>query len=488
VSSHSHDPNPIRPISDRSTPVDPAADRRSEASSSGASAARTRAPSPGIDQVREVVGHAIGVVRARRKLFRGVFLGVAALLTATILLQTPLYESTSLMLVKFGRELVYRPEIGTDRSFVSPDKAAVINSELAILRSRPVLEGVVREIGVPVLYPSMADDYAEAVKLRSESGDESSAETLMIAEAAERLRLALTSQALPEADVIQVSIQHPDPIVAADAVNQLVEQFLDAHLSAFAQPEVVQFLEGRVSSFEDRLAESEQALRNFQSEHSAFALEDPYAVLIQQREQTRLLLNEIDNQKAAIRLRHMQEDASVGQARNQLLNLEVEASRREGRLLQETRAQIEVVKKFIAQRKAEVNGELQSLEAHRKVVEQELAEIELELKEMPALTSAYRGLASERDGDEEQYRTYRKRLHEARISSEMDRERIASINVIQRATPTPRPVWPPSKPVGVAVALVLALIAAVLTVIGLDRIGPVGVAWLDEQDDQRAAG
>lgn len=481
MSSHSPDPKPVRPVADRSPSSDAQdAARRTDPASTGAR-------SPGIDQLREIVEHSVDVVRSRRKVFRDVFLGVAVLLIGLVLLQTPLYESTSLLLVKFGRELVYRPEIGTDRSFVSPDKAAVINSELAILRSRPVLEGVVQSIGVPVLYPSLAEAYEEATSQRGPDGSASPAETMLIAEAAERLRLALTSMALPEADVIQISIQHPDPIVASEATNELVDRFLDAHLSAFAQPEVVAFLEGRVASFENRLAQSELALREFQTAHSAFALEDAYAVLIQQRDETRARLNEIENQKAAIRLRHMQEDASVGQARNQLLTLEVEASRREGRLLNETRAQIEVVKRFIAQRKAEVDKELDALEAQRLLVTEELAVIEAELAEMPALSSEYRRLASERDGDEEQYQTYRKRLHEARISSEMDRERIASINVIQPASPAPRPVWPPSKPISVVVALGLALIAALLVVIGLDRVGPVGVAWLDRRDDRKAA-
>jgi len=92
VSSHSPDPHPVRPISDRAAPTaDLAVPRGSVAG----------ARSPGIEQLREIVEHSIGVVRTRRRLFRDVFLGVAVLLIGTILLQTPLYESTSLLLVKF---------------------------------------------------------------------------------------------------------------------------------------------------------------------------------------------------------------------------------------------------------------------------------------------------------------------------------------------------------------------------------------------------
>lgn len=478
MSSHSPDPHPVRPLGERGVPRD--ADR-------SVAGPDDVGPRPGIDQLRDIFARSTDALRRRRRVFWGAFLGTAALLALAIALQTPLYESTSLMLVKFGRELVYTPQIGADRSFVAQDKEAVINSELAILRSQPVLEGVVRAIGVDVLYPGLADALAEA-RASNESGTESPDETLLVAEAAERLRLSISSQALPEADVIQVSYQHPDPMVAANTVNELVDRFLDAHLSAFAQPEVVNFLENRVASYGDRLAESEQALREFQTEHPAFALDNPQAVLVQQREEMRVRLSDLENQMAAIRLRHLQEDASVAQARNTLLALEVEASRLEGRLLEETRDQIKVVKGFIAQRKAEIQQELQALQARHAALEETLAETASELAQMPRLSAEYRRLARERDGDEEQYRTYSKRLRDARLSSEMDREKIASINVIQPASLAPRPVWPPSKGASIAFATVLALIAAVLLVVLLDRIGPTGVAWLDEPAEREAAG
>jgi uncharacterized protein involved in exopolysaccharide biosynthesis len=485
VSSHSPDPHPVRPLGDRSTPGTPAGPRGTQGPGPGGF---DDGPRPGIEQIRDIVARSVDALRRRQRIFWTTALGVGAVLALAIGLQTPLYESTSLMLVKFGRELVYTPQIGTDRSFVAQDKEAVINSELAIMRSQPVLEGVVRAVGVDVLYPGLADALAEARAGAGESGEETPAEQLLVSEAAERLRLSLATQALPEADVIQVSYQHPDPIVAANTVNSLVDRFLDAHLSAFAQPEVVNFLGNRVAAYEERLAESEKTLREFQTAHPAFALDDPQAVLVQQRDEIRMELRDLENQMSSVRLRHLQEDASVAQARNQLLTLEVEASRLEGRLLEETRDQIAVVKRFIAQRKTEVDQELAALEARHRALQADLEQTQTELKQMPTLSAEYRRLARERDGDEEQYRTYSKRLRDARLSSEMDRERIASINVIQPASPAPRPVWPPSKGMSIAFSSVLALLAALLLVVGLDRIGPTGIAWLDEPAEREMAG
>jgi len=504
VSSHSPDPHAVRPISDRSAPAQPAGPR------GPGSAASDAAVRPGIEQLREIAARSLDALRRRKKVFWAMFLGVAALLAAAIALQTPLYESTSLMLIKFGRELVYTPQIGADRSFVAQDKEAVINSELAILRSQPVLEGVVRDVGVATLYPGLAESAGGGPAAGdggragggngpdpgggpasgtggdpgrdARSSPAAVADPMVVAEAAERLRLSLSTQALPEADVIQVSFQHSDPLVAARTVDAVVDRFLDAHVRAFSEPELVRFLEGRVQSYEERLAGSEKTLREFQTEHPAFALDDPQAVLVQQRDELRTALSDVENQMATIRLRHLQEDASVAEARNTLLALEVEASRLEGRLLEETRGQITVVKRFIAQRKAEIQSELAALDARRTEIEASLAETRAEMARMPTLSAEYRRLLRERDGDEEQYRTYSKRLRDARLSSEMDQERIASVNVIQPASLSPRPVWPPSKGTSIAFAVVLALVAAVLGVTLLDRIGPTGIAWLDGTD------
>jgi uncharacterized protein involved in exopolysaccharide biosynthesis len=126
-----------------------------------------------------------------------------------------------------------------------------------------------------------------------------------------------------------------------------------------------------------------------------------------------------------------------------------------------------------------MGGELAALEKKKETVQADLDRTVQELSEMPTLSARYRALVRQRDADEEQYRTYAKRLRDARISSEMDREKIASINVIEPATPSARPTWPPSKSLSIPVAIVLALLMGSIAAIVLDRFGPSGIAWLD---------
>ena len=66
------------------------------------------------------------------------------------------------MLVKFGRELVYQNEVGKDdQTLTSRDKQTMINSELAIVHSRPVLQQVAHNVGLDKLYPDLAEAAAE---------------------------------------------------------------------------------------------------------------------------------------------------------------------------------------------------------------------------------------------------------------------------------------------------------------------------------------
>lgn len=472
----SKEPSSIRPMEQRGEPREP---------QPGAQ----EAPRPGIDQLREILERAVALVRRQRRGFLVVAGGSGAVLLFGVLLQTPLYESSSLLLVKFGRELVYQPEVGTDQAFAARDKQSVINSELAIVRSRPVLDAAVRQVGLASVYPDLGEALEEiragegAGALEGQGADDSAlrdAETLIHAEAVNRMAGALSAHALPETDVLEIAYQHTDPIVAAQVVNALVDNFLEAHLTAFGEPKVVGFLERRVEEYQERLDASEQALLEFETEHAAFALENPQSALVEWRDAAQAELGEIEAQMATIRLRHLQEDATVAEARNQLLQLQMEASQLDGELLAETQDRIRVVQRFIQRRKNEVGGELSSLEEKKAELEEKVELTARELAELPALSARYRSLVRQRDADEEQYRTYAKRLRDARLSSEMDREKMASINVIQPASPSPQPVWPPQKSVTVPVALVLALLAGSLAAVLLDRIGPTGIRWLDE--------
>lgn len=459
-------PNPIRPFGEGRSPDSP----------------REALPAPpalrpGIEQLRELVEDGLDLLIRRLRVFAVVAGSVGVILLLAILLQTPVYEATSLLLVKFGRELVYQTEVGTEQTLTARDKETVINSELAILHSRPVLREVGRAVGLATLYPDLGEAVAELEATPpSESRDREIA--LLYAQAAERVGESVSAQALPDADVLSISFQHEDPIVAEATVTALVSRFLEAHLKAYGEPEMATFLDERVASYQARLDASEKELLEFETEHAAFALESPQTTLMKWRDETLQDLSEVENQMSTVRMRHM-EDAAVAEARNTLMNLQLDAEKLVGDLKKETEARIGVVKRVIAQRRAEVEREVYILEKKKETLAQKLGQIEQELVQFPTLSAEYRRLRRERDADEEQYATYLRRLRDARLSSDMDREKIASISIIQPASTAPAPVWPPRKALSIPMALVLALVAGGLVAVLADRLGGTSVPWLD---------
>ncbi len=414
-------------------------------------------------QLREIYA----LIQRQFRLFAAVFAGTAVVLGLMVVLQTPQFESTALLLVKFGRELIYTPQVGDQRAVTSRDKQTVINSELAIMRSEPVIEGAVAAVGLPNLYPDLAEQLTESAEEPEAEQVASSVHAMSVA----RLREGLVVLALPEADVLQVSFRHPDAAIAKSTVTSLIEKFTEAHLGAFGDPEVASFLEDRVADYRQTLDKAEAELREFEIAHPVFAEESPQAALTQHLGEIRQQIDAIDSQITQVRMSAVNENSALAQAQRDRLALELEASKVKGHLRENTNRRLAVVKQFIGARKGEVDSQIGLLQQRRAELVADLAKSEAERDQMPALSSAHRQLRRDRDAGEAQYATYEKRLQEARLSHEMDNEKLASISVIQKASVTPEAIWPLPPVPGIAVVLVLAFAIAVLSATLADHYG-----------------
>jgi uncharacterized protein involved in exopolysaccharide biosynthesis len=326
------------------------------------------------------------------------------------------------------------------------------------MRSEPVVAAVVSSVGLANLYPDLGEQAAEV------TGEPDAEHTVSVlqAKAAERLREALVVLALPDADVLQVSFRHPNAAIAQSAVNSLIDRFTEAHLGAFGEPEVVKFLEERVSTNRTNLDKAEGQLREFELKHPVFSDEMPQAALEKRLQELRAQVDAIDAQINQVRLSAVGDNTALGQAQRERLALEMEASRVKGRLRENTDKRIGVVKQFIAARRGELDAQIGTLQKRRNELQNDLEESEAEREHLPALSSQYRQLRRERDALEEEYNTYQKRLADAHVSHEMDNEKIESISVFQKATLAPEAVWPLPPALGSVVVIVLSALTAAL--------------------------
>ena len=78
----------------------------------------------------------------------------------------PIYKATASIMVKFGHEHLYQPEVGRSSGKILGKPESIMNSELRILNSRDLIEKVITEIGIEKLYPnSVAKENSSSVNL-----------------------------------------------------------------------------------------------------------------------------------------------------------------------------------------------------------------------------------------------------------------------------------------------------------------------------------
>ena len=368
-------------------------------------------------------------------LFGAVMLG-AGLYTA---LATPMYEATSLLLIKFGREYVYQDDVGGGGGGIVPrGRETLINSEIQILRSAEVVKGVVETMGVETLYPQLALAPPPGQPIESI--------------AAARFLTNLQVRQVQDADVIQVSLRNSDPQVTARAVNLLVDLFKEKHLEAFGEPQATAFLEEKAGKANEELKAAEARLLEFQAEHPQFSLEDKDALLLRERTELETALRDVENQIVTARQRSLTDDPAVPGAQEQLLTLRLQERKllnthnEDSRQVQNVRREIALVEDFLKTAEADSSGrhgqELGLLASRRQRLEERLEAVETDLKSLPALSSRYRELQRDVVAKEGSYERIQQRLEKARTSAEMDRQKIANISVIQPAYAPLQPVSP----------------------------------------------
>ena len=475
-----------------------------------------REAAPGTNPVVEFAA----ILQRRKGTLVLVFLLVTAVV-AYVAKTTPLlFEAQSSLMVRIGREYVYRPEVGRNETARTPSLSEMVNSEVEILNSHDLAQQVVQELGVETLYPGV---------LELEPDAELAAEMAVV-----KFRKATSVRPVLESSVIKVSVEHTDPQVAADAVNLLVERFKDKHLEVFGE-ERSSFLDDQFQERKSELTRAEAALADFKRENNVFDLSEQRVLLLGQRvrldealraaelalAEARARLGDVptpgDAEPQPSYLRPEMKDRLVAQLHtleDELRSLELEPEEREveeaslkllGLELQESellrdyeptnrrvvsvRAEIGQVRAYLDEARGragehmdtrrsglqerigvltrelealvreEERDELRVLELRRDDLSHHLADLDERVRTLDQQERTMRQLERELSSAEDAVRTYHDRVEEARITEELDREKRINVRVIERASR-------PSAPTGLTPELKMALGAFVGLIAG----------------------
>ncbi|WP_232020307.1 GumC family protein [Methylocaldum marinum] len=331
----------------------------------------------------------------------------------------------------------------------------------------------------------------------------------------------LRVEGVKKTDVIDVSFQHEDPVVAAAVLNTLISLYLDRHLDVHQDPQFSGFFGEKPKTLADELQEAEANLDAFRKQYGVSSSPDELRTLLVKEEgDVRATLNQTISLEAETEAQVKQLRAhlkkipelvnlnkevehnpyAISTIRSKLIELQIREREllnkynSDNLLVKNVRTEMEEVLTQLSDEEAKVYERSHSgLNAIRQTIQQQLLQKEAELNALKAKSSSllnllstykqrldelnhievgYYRLKQEVDVNRQNYQFYLGKFAESRISNAMDKERITNVSLID-------PARPPSKPVSPKILLNLVLS------IFLGGVGSLALAYGMEYFDTR---
>lgn len=191
-----------------------------------------------------------------------VFAAVVGLVTVGVYVLAPSYRATASLVV----EPMKSPSIRTELAAGRIETAEVINTEMAIVLSRTVMENAVDKLRLA--------DRPQRVTAVSRTADRvrGALEDLGLVTALDRrerwiigLMKDITAKPTVSSNVFTIRYQHEDPQLAADIVNAVTDEYLSHHVAIYSDKGVVDFYRVQMDQAKDKLDTARAALDRYKS-------------------------------------------------------------------------------------------------------------------------------------------------------------------------------------------------------------------------------
>jgi uncharacterized protein involved in exopolysaccharide biosynthesis len=445
------------------------------------------------------------------------FLGILSGSILVALLQPNRYATGMKILVKRERvDPVVTAEASALPQFALGVTEEDMNSEVALLKSRDLLEKVVVACDLQHRHDSAWFKILAAVSAKREDTDVE--RNMRIPKAVRALEEALSVEVLKKTNLIALSYESPDPKLAAQVLTELSNLYLEKHLEVHRPPGALDFFQQQTKEYRKGLSDAEERLVNFTHGGTVVSAKLEKEVTLQKLaefdaalRQTRASIAETQERIRALQeqmvfvparmvtqVRNADDGMLLSQFRAGLLTLELKRTELLGKFessyrpVQEIETQITQTRAALAvAEKSQLHEETTDRDPTHEWVRGELAKAKSDLAGLQARAEAtslavqsYRTDARwlERNeviqddlirsvkATEENYLLYRRKEEEARISAALDRKRIINVAIAEAATV---PSLPSShRSLTLAVGLLLATAASLGLAFGSDYLDP----------------
>ena len=403
-----------------------------------------------------------------------VFLGTIMTVMGYTLLMPPTFEAQASLMVKIGREHMYRSEFGGITPALPFDQERIVESEIQILSSRDLTQRVIETLGIAAIYPEISEKPPR--------------EITPLEAAIRKMQDHLSVAKVRDSNVIKVTFENRSPTLAAQSLSLLVNFFKEKHLEVFSNPKA-SFLEKQLIVHQNKLKASKSALQSFKQEHGLSSLEEERRLLLEQRRDLDAKLKETNHtmygltsklhllkkQISQISVSTSLESVSarervIDETKAHLLSLRLKEQdlstryKAKSRFVENIRKEISMVETFIDDQESHLTDtvktgknpvyqalelEILRAESERTFFKTQAEEITEQLQELNKTLASFDELEKELstlqlnvDSDQQNYATYLAKVEEARVSEEMDQLKMANISIIQPPTVPEKPVKP----------------------------------------------
>jgi uncharacterized protein involved in exopolysaccharide biosynthesis len=414
-----------------------------------------------------------------------------------LILKTPLYEVKMKVLIKAARSQVALNLVAPGQTVFSPAVTPqIINTEVQILKSNDLLIPAIQQSGYPLLPPGTED--TPIIRERK----------LM------ELRARMLFTPVPDANVIEVTIQDPNPKQGGRLLGTLATLYLKRRAALQAGSDATpEFFAKQVDFHKKKYERASNALDKFQEKFNIISLSgemDQNLTRLMALEATlKDLQAEIDSstrEAAVLETQLKEQPEEITKERNIVINsevvamqaklVEVERQREEllqrytpqSRFVRDAEQQIASLRAAMGAKEQNVVGQtiyaqnqvkegvfrallakqtaLEAAIAKRKTLLEEKKSYEKRLDVLKDASFDLTRLRGDNDLAKDTYFMYEKKSEEARVSQAMDEENIVNASVVQVPTPPVIPlprnllIWGPVSAMagailGVAIALAL---------------------------------
>src|SRR5258706_12098805 len=446
----------------------------------------------------------------RHKLLMTVtFLTIALGTTAVTLMLPNEYESRTKILVKNLRtDVPITPERTTGANGSASDKDVSemqINSEIEVLTSQDLLNQVVSESG---LAKAGSSSLLQRLGLKETPQNEAG----RIEQAAEKLAKDLSINPVKKANIIEITYSSTSPQTAAAVLRKLGELYLEKRTKLHRPAGTYEFFKAQANAAAQQLREAEEKLSTFQQTMRVVSPGQQKHLTVQKMTELKSKLLETDAflNEVTERIARLEEQMRMLPARivtqsralpnqysaERLNTMLVELQNKRTELLtkfkpndrlvkeidqqiQTTRAALEKATSQTATEQAtDLNPLRQTLDAElaRARVDQvgaasrqtsltsQVHEYERQLSRLEGGTAQYQDLTRRMKEAEDNYQLYQKKQEEARITDELDQNKITNVSLAE-APVQPQLPSRPNRPLNLLLGIFLGAVVSVACVI-----------------------